>query len=732
MGGMAEIFRAKTVGAEGFEKDVVIKRILPHYSEEEAFRTMFIDEARMSAGLNHPNIVQIFDFDKEGETLFIAMEYVEGRDLKRVMEASKKAGMQLSVPQIVSIMVETCKGLHYAHTKKRRGEPLNIIHRDVSPHNVMMSFDGEVKVMDFGIAKAAARSTKTKAGTVKGKCAYMSPEQASGKELDPRSDMFSVGVILWELLAGERLFVGDSDFETLSKVLKMDAPAPSEKNPNVPLELDEIVLQCLHKQRDERQADCRVLAKQLEQWLYSNVSAFDDSGLDHFLHTLFADDIAALRELQTGDRRDQYLEASAQVRAQRHGSSSSVTRQSMESSSSVDAGPISEAPTLALDAAAAKAAIDAAARLHGESTVAFDPSSLSATGIARPTAANTTRKSRTPLIVGIVAVILALGGGGLWLTSNDAPPEAPKLQAQSQLDSAQQTTSAANKAIRTSTDSATKDKPTGKSSPKSEPPDKNNNVDNAQIEASELDTPGGNGDALEDKNRGALDVHDTPGVGAQEAKVTLAAWPQEAVVRARDQSATGTLTLDANIGDVIAVVAEHPGYDTVMREITVDVIQKRVDLALKKTAAPAAAMANLTFNITPAGALLLINGQQQPAVESGVYELSGYKVGEDLSIEVRAPKYETLKKQIRVSVAKYESAFNLKKSTVTAQGPGEVRFDARPWARVSAGGKSCVTPCVLKLRGPKSYTATFVHAGQKKRKRFRIRPGRRVSVVHKF
>ncbi|MEC8025493.1 MAG: protein kinase, partial [Myxococcota bacterium] len=674
----------------------------------------------------------IFDFDKEGETLFIAMEYVEGRDLKRVMEASKKAEMRLSVPQIVSIMVETCKGLHYAHSKKRRGEPLNIIHRDVSPHNVMMSFDGEVKVMDFGIAKAAARSTKTKAGTVKGKCAYMSPEQASGKELDPRSDMFSVGVILWELLAGERLFVGDSDFETLSKVLKMDAPAPSDKNPNVPLELDEIVLQCLQKKRDDRQADCRVLAKQLEQWLYSNVSAFDDSGLDHFLHTLFADDIAALRELQTGDRRDQYLEASAQVRAQRHGSSSSVTRQSMESSSSVDAAPISEAPTLALDAAAAKAAIDAAARLHGESTVAFDPSSLSATGIARPTATDTTRKSRTPLMVGIAAVILALGGVGLWLTGNDAPPEASKLQAQSQAHGAQQTTAAANTAFQASTDNVTLDKPTRARSPNSEKAEKNNHGDNAQIEANGLDTPSGNEEAVGDEKRDAVDVQDKARAGEQEAKVTLAAWPQDAVIKARDQSATGRLTLNANIGDVIAVVAEYPGYDTVMREVTVDVPKKRVDLALKKTATPDSAMAKLTFNVTPAGALLFINGQQQPAVKSGVYELSGYKVGEDLNIEISAPKYETLKKQIRVSVAQYESTFNLKKATVIAQGPGEVRFDARPWARVSAGGKSCVTPCVLKLRGPKSYTATFVHAGQKKRKRFRIRPGRRVSVVHKF
>ncbi|MCA9517650.1 MAG: serine/threonine protein kinase, partial [Myxococcales bacterium] len=175
-GGMAEIFQAKQAGAEGFEKDIVIKRILPHFSEDEAFVTMFIDEATITAKLQHNNIVQIYEFDVHDGAYFIAMEYIEGEDLAAVVKDAQDAGRPLSVAQCVWITMELAKGLHYAHQKDFKGKPLNIIHRDISPHNAMISYNGEVKLMDFGIAKAAERSTKTQAGTVKGKVAYMSPE----------------------------------------------------------------------------------------------------------------------------------------------------------------------------------------------------------------------------------------------------------------------------------------------------------------------------------------------------------------------------------------------------------------------------------------------------------------------------------------------------------------------------------------------------------------------------
>ena len=301
-GGMAEIFKAKTAGAEGFEKELVIKRILPHYSEDESFVKMFIDEATITSKLQHANIVQIFDFDQADKSYYIAMEYVEGVDLKVVVDRARKEGNPLSVAQVAWIIMELCKGLHYAHTREVKGKPLNIVHRDISPHNAMVSFNGEVKLMDFGIAKAAQRSTKTMAGTVKGKVAYMSPEQARGKPLDGRSDLYAVGIMMWEMLTGKRLFLGDSDFETLTNVLKMEAPAPSTINPDVPPKLDLIILKALAKDRDERHENVEVFARDLTRWYYSAVSDYDAAALKPFLHKLFADDIANNRKADQAAR----------------------------------------------------------------------------------------------------------------------------------------------------------------------------------------------------------------------------------------------------------------------------------------------------------------------------------------------------------------------------------------------------------------------------------------------
>ena len=295
MGGMAEIFRAKSIGAEGFEKVVVIKRILPHFCEDEGFVTMFKDEARVAAHLAHANVVQVFDFDEVDDLFYIAMEYVEGHDLKKVLDVGAKHAKPLSIAQAVYVMMEASQGLHYAHTRVVDGQPLNIIHRDVSPHNVMVSYNGEVKIMDFGIAKAASRSTKTRVGTVKGKCAYMSPEQARGKPLDGRSDLFALGVCLWEMLTGKRLFVGESDFETLNNVLKAEVPPASELNPEVPKELDAIVLKSLARDRDARQNDVGQFVSELRRWFYSSVPDPDAVDMRGYMHGLFADDIERMR-----------------------------------------------------------------------------------------------------------------------------------------------------------------------------------------------------------------------------------------------------------------------------------------------------------------------------------------------------------------------------------------------------------------------------------------------------
>ncbi len=297
VGGMAEVFLAKAVGAEGFQRTVVIKRILPSYTEDDAFVSMFIDEARIAAALHHANIIQIIDFDKVDDAYYIAMEYVEGRDLRKVLDRGRKTGKRMSPILAAHVASLIASGLHYAHTRRgETGEPLHIIHRDVSPHNILISFVGDVKLTDFGIAKAAARSTKTRAGMVKGKCAYMSPEQARGKPLDARSDIFALCSVLWEMLAYRRLFEGDSDFEILNNVLNQSVPPPSLFRPEVVRDLDAIVLKGLRRDLNERFPDMAALETDLQNFVFKHASGRDDVDLGSYMRDLFSEELDEIPE----------------------------------------------------------------------------------------------------------------------------------------------------------------------------------------------------------------------------------------------------------------------------------------------------------------------------------------------------------------------------------------------------------------------------------------------------
>ncbi|HRE89468.1 MAG TPA: serine/threonine-protein kinase [Myxococcota bacterium] len=296
VGGMAEIFKAKVAGREGFEKDLVIKRILSHFNEDPNFVKMFVDEARLTAKLAHPNIVQIFDFDVQDGQYYIAMEYIEGKDLKDVLVAADEQGEPLSVTQVVFIALEVAKGLHHAHTKEDKGQLLNIVHRDVTPSNVMISYGGDVKLMDFGIAKATERSSKTQAGAVKGKVAYMAPEQARAKHVDGRTDLFALGVVMWEMLTGRSLFLAEADYETLVNVLKMEVAPPSSINPKVPSDLDAIVLKCLEKEADDRFPTAEALAGELTRFYYANVVDHERDKLKPLMTKLFKHDIGRLEK----------------------------------------------------------------------------------------------------------------------------------------------------------------------------------------------------------------------------------------------------------------------------------------------------------------------------------------------------------------------------------------------------------------------------------------------------
>jgi serine/threonine protein kinase len=287
VGGMAEVFKAMRSGVEGFEKVVAVKRILPHLSGNKEFVDMFINEAKMVAGLTHPNIVQIFDLGKIDKTYYIAMEYVHGRDLRSIMKRATERGIRIPMDLTVLIVGDICSALEYAHRKKdTRGRPLRIVHRDVSPQNMLISYEGDVKLTDFGIAKAAARATTTDRGALRGKLLYMSPEQAHGKSMDCRSDVFSLGITFYEMITDQRPFLASSEKSILEMVRECKVIAPAAINSRVPPRLDKIIMRALARDPDDRYQDASDMYKDLERFLRERQS-LTQVELARFMEVLF-------------------------------------------------------------------------------------------------------------------------------------------------------------------------------------------------------------------------------------------------------------------------------------------------------------------------------------------------------------------------------------------------------------------------------------------------------------
>jgi serine/threonine protein kinase len=298
-GGMAQIYLARHHGIEGFERLCVVKRILPHLAENEDFVQMFLDEARIAARLSHTNIVQIYDLGEQDETYFIAMEYIHGEDLRRVWRRAESQGQPLPLPIILRIIADAASGLDYAHKRADQGRQLSIVHRDISPQNILVSFEGTVKVVDFGIAKAADKATHTRSGVLKGKYSYMSPEQAAGeRSVDARTDVFALGVVLYELLTGTRLFKRGSDVQTLQAVTSCEVTPPSQVNPRVPQSLDEVVQKALTRLPEDRYPDALALQLALENWLIEHQQPASTAHVAAYLKELYADRLAA--EAQQG------------------------------------------------------------------------------------------------------------------------------------------------------------------------------------------------------------------------------------------------------------------------------------------------------------------------------------------------------------------------------------------------------------------------------------------------
>jgi eukaryotic-like serine/threonine-protein kinase len=295
-GGMAEVFRAIMPGAQGFRQTFVVKRILAERSRATDFVDMFVQEARIGSLLSHPNIVQVFDFGNVGGDYFLAMEYLRGRDVQALMRKLREQNLLCPVPVAAFIAHEVAVCLGYAHDllgpdRKR----LNIVHRDVSPSNIMCLRSGGVKLLDFGIAKAAGDQTEnTEQGLFKGKLAYVAPERIKNEPLDGRVDLFGLGVVLWEMLAGRRLFRGKSELETLTNVLEMKVPPPSKHRPDVPASLDAVVLRALERDRDKRYLTGQAMADDLEPVLRE--TGYHPRMLADLLREVFPSDLAKSQE----------------------------------------------------------------------------------------------------------------------------------------------------------------------------------------------------------------------------------------------------------------------------------------------------------------------------------------------------------------------------------------------------------------------------------------------------
>jgi len=304
-GGMAEIFVARAHGIEGFQKAAVIKRLRPEIASDQQFLKMFLDEARVLATLHHSNIVQIYDVGAVDGSYYFAMELLRGQDVHHLVARARRSGSTLPLEHSLFIIMSTLAGLHYAHEKRdAEGRPLDIVHRDVSPSNVFVTYEGDVKVIDFGIAKTAVQSTQTRMGVVKGKIRYMSPEQCAGGAggpLDRRSDVFAASIMLWEMTLGRRLFSG-TDYQMLRQIVETDAPSPSVFVPDYPPELERIVMKGLHRDPELRYATAQQMQEDLDAFVRERRLAASSLSLGRYMRERFPD---AIEAWAAADRSDQ-------------------------------------------------------------------------------------------------------------------------------------------------------------------------------------------------------------------------------------------------------------------------------------------------------------------------------------------------------------------------------------------------------------------------------------------
>ncbi|CAN5600673.1 hypothetical protein BH11MYX1_BH11MYX1_05850 [soil metagenome] len=302
-GGMAQIYLARQTGLGAFERHVVLKTILRERASDQRFVTMFLDEAKLAATLNHQNIAQVYEVDQADGAYFMAMEYVHGENARAILETTLRRGWTIPLELAVMIVSGAAAGLHHAHERKgKQGQPLNIVHRDVTPANIMVGFDGSVKVLDFGIAKAEERATKTVGGTIKGKYGYMSPEQCKGKPIDRRSDIFALGIVLYELSTLRRAFKGNDDFETMKRIVAGEVILPSVAVAGYPRELEAIILTAMANDPNARFQAAQEMTEALDAFTVRAKLSASNTAMGRFMAQLFGAKKEPWVEQATADR----------------------------------------------------------------------------------------------------------------------------------------------------------------------------------------------------------------------------------------------------------------------------------------------------------------------------------------------------------------------------------------------------------------------------------------------
>jgi serine/threonine protein kinase len=390
-GGMAEIFLARTSGPSGFEKLVVLKKILAKYAGKPRYVQLFLDEARLAASLDHPNIAQVYDIGMVDGSYFFAMEYLHGQDVRSILHRAWRIGARFPIEHAVQIARNVASALHFAHDKRRGdGTLLGLVHRDVSPSNIIVTYDGATKLLDFGVAKTAASTVKTRTGALKGKIAYMSPEQARGAPVDRRSDIFSLGIVLWEMVTTQRLYRAENDLATLQMIINQAPRPPSQVCPDCPPELERIVLRALAPGATQRYSTAEQLVNELDEFAREHRLKQSPNALAAGLGELFGAELEAWREAQ----------ASGVPLAEHLHQIGDMTTPVSESDFIELPDPVDDGAELDADDAIdddadddltehAAPIIDVTSPLAGEQTIA-DPRTLSDAAADLPTATSTT------------------------------------------------------------------------------------------------------------------------------------------------------------------------------------------------------------------------------------------------------------------------------------------------------------------------------------------------------